>query len=194
MSAIPAIGALCAPALCLRSSAIDPTPHSALLKTKAQPQFERPFKSLSTPLSYVFHGSNRDQFLARFLVFTVRSAEGRKTHPTPLPYPSQIGVGLAKVIPDHPNRGPVHARFSRGWAEIGLDFINQTLIGVGFSDQALIGVGSGFLVFSQEPRAKSQKPRGQKPRAKSQEPKAKGLFYPVARCSVFKELCCDTTP
>jgi hypothetical protein len=32
----------------------------------------------------------------------------------PLPLPSQIGVGFRGVIPE----GPVHARFSRGWAEI----------------------------------------------------------------------------
>jgi hypothetical protein len=34
--------------------------------------------------------------------------------PLPLPYPSQIGVGLIDVIPT----GPGHARFSRGWAEV----------------------------------------------------------------------------
>jgi hypothetical protein len=46
-------------ALCLRSSATDPTHLDVLLKAKAEPQFERPFKSLSTPLFYVFQGSNR---------------------------------------------------------------------------------------------------------------------------------------
>jgi hypothetical protein len=49
-------------ALCLRPSATDPTPLHALLKTKAEPQFERPVKSLSTPFSPVFQGSNRGQF------------------------------------------------------------------------------------------------------------------------------------
>jgi len=64
-------------ALCLRPSATDPTPLGVLLKAKAQPQFERPFKRLSTPLFYVFQASNRGQFPACFLAFTVRSAEGR---------------------------------------------------------------------------------------------------------------------
>jgi hypothetical protein len=74
MSAITAILAT----LCLRPSATDPTPLDVLLKTKAQPQFERPVKSLSPPHLYVFQGFNRGQFPACFLVFTVRSAEGRK--------------------------------------------------------------------------------------------------------------------
>lgn len=63
-------------ALCLRPSARAPTPLDVLLKTKAEPQFERPVKSLSTPLFRVFQRSNRGQFSALFLVFAVRSAEG----------------------------------------------------------------------------------------------------------------------
>jgi hypothetical protein len=47
------------------------------LKTKAEPQFDRPVKSLSTSLFSVFQGSNRGQFGPFFPVSTVRSAEGR---------------------------------------------------------------------------------------------------------------------
>src|SRR5690349_20247855 len=53
-------------ALCLRPSATDPTPHRALLKTKAKVQFERPVKRLSTPLFYVFQQSNPAQFQPSF--------------------------------------------------------------------------------------------------------------------------------
>ena len=65
-------------ALCLRPSARNPTPHSALLKTKAKVQFERPVKRLSRPFFLVFQNSNRSQFQPCFPVFAVRSAEGRK--------------------------------------------------------------------------------------------------------------------
>ncbi len=75
--AIPAMTAILA-ALCLCPSARDPTPHSALLQTKAKVQFERPVKRLSKPLFSVFPGSNPAQFWPSFSVFTVRSAEGRK--------------------------------------------------------------------------------------------------------------------
>jgi DUF971 family protein len=48
-----------------------------LLKTKSQPQFERPVERLSTPFFPVLQGSNRRQFSVFFPVSTVRSAEGR---------------------------------------------------------------------------------------------------------------------
>jgi hypothetical protein len=48
-----------------------------LLKTKTEPQFERPVESLSTPIFAAFQGSNRCQFSALFPVSAVRSAEGR---------------------------------------------------------------------------------------------------------------------
>jgi len=73
MSAIPAILA----ALCLRPSARDPTPHRALLKTKAEPQFDRTVTDRSKAFSPVFQPSNLAQFQPDFSVFTVRSAEGR---------------------------------------------------------------------------------------------------------------------
>ena len=65
--------------LCLRPSARDPTPHRALLKTNAKVQFERPVKRLSRPFFLVSESSNRGQFQPCFSLFTVRSAEGRKT-------------------------------------------------------------------------------------------------------------------
>src|SRR6476646_4467135 len=79
MTAISAIGALCAPrpSACV-PSATDPTPHKVLLKTKAKVQFERPVKRLSTSFFYVFQQSNPTQFQPSFSVLTVRSAEGRK--------------------------------------------------------------------------------------------------------------------
>jgi len=70
--------ALRATPLCLRPSATDPTPHRALLKTKAKVQFERPVKRLSKPFFYVFQQSNPTQFQPSFRALTVRSAEGRK--------------------------------------------------------------------------------------------------------------------
>jgi len=73
MSAIPAILA----ALCLRPSAIDPTPLDVLLKTKAKPQFDRAVTERSKPFFPVFQGFNQAQFQPCFPVFTVRSAEGR---------------------------------------------------------------------------------------------------------------------
>jgi hypothetical protein len=63
-------------ALCLRPSAGDPTPHRALLKTKAEVQFDRAVTERSKPFLPVFQGSNCGQFQPCFLVFTVRSAEG----------------------------------------------------------------------------------------------------------------------
>jgi hypothetical protein len=47
-----------ATALCLRPSARHPPPIDVLLKTKAQPQFERPVDRLSPPLFLVFSGLN----------------------------------------------------------------------------------------------------------------------------------------
>jgi hypothetical protein len=64
-------------ALCLRSSAGDPPPIDALLKTKAQPQFDRAVTERSKIFFRVFQPSNQDQFQPIFFVFTVRSAEGR---------------------------------------------------------------------------------------------------------------------
>src|SRR5579864_3531693 len=64
--------------LCLRPSARDPTPHSALLKIKVQPQFDRAVTDRSKPFLRVFQGSNPAQFRPLFFVFIVRSAEGRK--------------------------------------------------------------------------------------------------------------------
>jgi len=64
-------------ALCLRLSAIDPTPHRRLLKTKAEPHFDRTVTERSKALFYVFQQSNPAQFQSDFSVFTVRSAEGR---------------------------------------------------------------------------------------------------------------------
>src|SRR6476661_4946346 len=77
MSAIPAMSAI-PTSLCLRPSARDPTPHSALLQTKAQPQFDRAVTERSKPFFRVFQRSNLAQFQPSFSVFTVRSAEGRK--------------------------------------------------------------------------------------------------------------------
>ena len=65
------------PSACV-PSATDPTPLEVLLKTKAQPQFERPVKRLSMPFFSVFLCSNPAQFQLSFSVFTVRSAEGYK--------------------------------------------------------------------------------------------------------------------
>jgi hypothetical protein len=64
--------------LCLRPSARDPTPHSALLKTKAKPEFDKTVTRLSMPFFPVFQGFNPAQFQPDFSVFTVRSAEGYK--------------------------------------------------------------------------------------------------------------------
>src|SRR6478609_10316585 len=55
--------------LCLRPSATDPTPHRALLKTKAKVQFERPVKRLSTPFFHVFQGFNLGPISASFSRF-----------------------------------------------------------------------------------------------------------------------------
>jgi hypothetical protein len=72
MTAIPAILA----ALCLRPSAIDPTPHRDLLKTKAKVPFNRPMTERSKPFFSDFQDSNRAQFQPCFTVSSVRSAEG----------------------------------------------------------------------------------------------------------------------
>jgi len=54
---------------------------------------------------------------ARFSRVGVRS---RRSAP-PSPYPStRIPKGLTEIIPDPSQAGPVRARFSRGWAEIGV--------------------------------------------------------------------------
>src|SRR5438270_10864661 len=74
MSAITAI----LTTLCLRPSARTPPPHSTLLKTNIKPQFDRAVTERSKPFSCVFQGFNRGQFQPCFLVFTVRSAAGRK--------------------------------------------------------------------------------------------------------------------
>src|SRR5579864_4463517 len=58
-------------------------------------------------------------------VLRVRSRADHPIHrspdlvpPSPLPYPSQIGVGLGEVIPRHPNRAPS----TRGFAWMGRDW------------------------------------------------------------------------
>jgi hypothetical protein len=63
-------------ALCLRSSAGAPPPIDALLKTKAQPQFDRTVTERLKFFFRVFQPSNHAQFQPVFFVFTVRSAEG----------------------------------------------------------------------------------------------------------------------
>jgi len=55
----------------------DPTPLYVLLKTKAKPQFDRAVTERSKPIFCVFRWSNQLQFQPCFLVFAVRSAEGR---------------------------------------------------------------------------------------------------------------------
>jgi hypothetical protein len=61
-------------AFCLRLSARDPPPQDVLLRTKAEPQFERPVKSLSPPLFPVFRALIAVNFR---LVFSSRSPVGR---------------------------------------------------------------------------------------------------------------------
>jgi hypothetical protein len=73
MSAITAILA----ALCLRPSAIDPPPIDVLLKTKAEPQFDRTVTDRSKSFFPFFNRPNRPQFWPDFFVFAVRSAESR---------------------------------------------------------------------------------------------------------------------
>jgi len=75
--AILAILAISFAALCLRPSATDPTPLDVLLKTRAQPQFDRAVDRTVEAIFHVFQGSNRRQFSALFLVSAVLSAEGR---------------------------------------------------------------------------------------------------------------------
>ena len=50
------------------------------------------------------------------------------SYPYPL-RPSQIGVDLSGVHPKPSQQGPVHARFSRGWVEIGVDLRGYASIG-----------------------------------------------------------------
>ena len=69
--------AISSTALCLCPSAIDPPPISVLLKTKAKPQFDRTVTERSKAFFLVFQGFNPAQFQPCFLVFAVRSAEGR---------------------------------------------------------------------------------------------------------------------
>jgi hypothetical protein len=64
-------------ALCLRPSATTPTPHRALLKTKAKVQFDRAVTERLKPFFSFFQRFNRARFSACFLVLAVRSAEGR---------------------------------------------------------------------------------------------------------------------
>jgi hypothetical protein len=73
MSAITAILAT----LCLRPSARDPTPLDVLLKTKVKPQFDSPVDRTVEAFFLAFQGFNQAQFQPCFLVFAVRSAEGR---------------------------------------------------------------------------------------------------------------------
>jgi hypothetical protein len=76
---ILAISAISFVALCLRPSATTPTPHRALLKTKAKVPFDRAVDRAVEPFFLVFHDSNPVQFQPCFLVFAVRSAEGHKS-------------------------------------------------------------------------------------------------------------------
>jgi hypothetical protein len=55
------------------------TPHSTLLQTKAQPRFDRTVDRTVEAFFRVFQRSNLAQFHPSFFVFTVRSAEGRKS-------------------------------------------------------------------------------------------------------------------
>jgi hypothetical protein len=66
-------------ALCLRPSARTPPPIALLLKTKAKPQFDRTVDQAVEALFGVFQPPNHDQFQHCFFVFTVRSAEGRRS-------------------------------------------------------------------------------------------------------------------
>jgi len=54
------------------------------------------------------------------------------TLPPPIPIPDWRRFGRGNPKASQP--GPVHARFSRGWAEIGVCFSDQASIGVGFAD------------------------------------------------------------
>jgi hypothetical protein len=63
--------------LCLCPSAIDPPPISVLLKTKVKPQFDSPVDRTVEVFFPAFQGFNQAQFQPCFLVFAVRSAEGR---------------------------------------------------------------------------------------------------------------------
>jgi hypothetical protein len=65
-------------ALCLRPSATDPPPITALLKTIAQPQFDRAVDRTVEAIFHVFQQSKPAQFQPAFSVFAVQSAEGRK--------------------------------------------------------------------------------------------------------------------
>ncbi len=69
--AIPAIGALCAPALCLHPSASGPPGGRLLLQTKAQVQFDRTVTERSKLSFICFCRSNRCHFVLLFLVVTL---------------------------------------------------------------------------------------------------------------------------
>jgi hypothetical protein len=66
-------------ALCLYPSATPPPGVGVLLITKAQPHFDRAVTERSEDLFPVFQRLNLAQFQPSFSVFTVRSAEGRKS-------------------------------------------------------------------------------------------------------------------
>src|SRR5579864_776148 len=101
--------------LCLRPSARDPTPHSALLKTKAQPQFDRAVTDRSNPFFRVFQGSNPAQFPPLFFVFTVRSAEGRNACQEPntkYQIPSTRNQNTGRYFSASPNANQLRIRTS----------------------------------------------------------------------------------
>ena len=56
-----------------------PTPHKPLLKTIVKPQFDRAVDRAVEAFFLVFQDFNQAQFQPCFRVFTVRSAEGRKS-------------------------------------------------------------------------------------------------------------------
>jgi hypothetical protein len=58
-----------------------------------------------------------------------------------LPTPPRVIPDWRRFQEGHPKSsqpGPVHARFSRGWAEIGVDFSDQASFGVGFTRLATL--------------------------------------------------------
>jgi hypothetical protein len=68
ITAIAAIGALARHGPLPMSLSQNPTPISALLKTKAEVQFDRTVTERSKPFFPVFQGSNRGRFWPCFLV------------------------------------------------------------------------------------------------------------------------------
>jgi hypothetical protein len=99
-------------ALCLRSSATDPTPHRPLLKTKVKVPFDKTVKRLSRTFFCDFQPSNPAQFQPDFSVFTVRSAEGHKAfanisgvnYQKPLWLFASCPFASCYVVKDHPPR------------------------------------------------------------------------------------------